>query len=684
MQRKILFAVTVMVCLGLCLGGLAAKNKAAPIQIDLDRADVIAGLASRDNVQVQAKAELLVEMARTLMAEGQTDQAVDLLNRVLLMDLPATRAGQKVLVNSYLALGDIYSQLPAEGLHKSIHFYGIALENMDSTEDADRMVSTLNTVSGIQTVLGDDAVSLAPLPLPNSPVALDTGDDDCGAAVVATLPWSEIMTVAFNGDHNWRMFTLAETSEVTIETISSDTFGDDTDLNLYGGCSGTVPTDFIAFNDDGGAGFLSLIELTLPAGDYWVEVGGYRDSRTPDDFELSITAFVPFLGPADEYEPDNESSVATSIGFRNNGVGQGNQGGRDNSQIQSHNIFPEFDIDFFTFGLSRANFVRMETTTDGDTVMGLSNASGNLFAVDDDGGVGMASKLEMCLPSDDWLIAVIGVSTFPYDMAVDVEYPCLFEDEPNATCDLTGDEIMPGEVWSGLQTPAGVAENDYYYFTLEEEAAITIETDGFDTFDVDTFLELYDGCPGNLIAADDDAGPGFLSKIDAVLPAGTYYVNVTVSPFAVGSYYPYSFSLTVAEPPMTETEPNDDCSLANPTVPGDTFAASIAPIGDYDAWMLSVPADGFIRIETDGPTGDTVLAVRNADGSIPVGCDDDSGNGLFSAWECCLPAGDYCVVVKEYGSNGTIANYEIGFSDLGSCTPTGVCPFSSSFQCDPF
>jgi hypothetical protein len=229
-----------------------------------------------------------------------------------------------------------------------------------------------------------------------------------------------------------------------------------------------------------------------------------------------------------------------------------------------------------------------------------------------------------------------------------------------------------------------VAENDYYYFTLEEEAAITIETSGFDDFDVDTFLELYDGCPGNLLAADDDGGPGFLSKISAVLPAGTYYVNVTVSPFAVGSYYPYSFSLTVAEPPMTETEPNDDCTTGNPAVVGDTFAASISPIGDYDVFLLNVAQDGFIRIETDGPTGDTVLAVRSADGAIAIGCDDDGGNGLFSAWECCLPAGDYCVAVKEYGSNSTISNYEISFSDLGSCTPTGVCPISSSSQCNPF
>ncbi len=320
----------------------------------------------------------------------------------------------------------------------------------------------------------------------------------------------------------------------------------------------------------------------------------------------------------------------------------------------------------------------METSGDGDTIIGLSNSGGQLLAVNDDGGVGLSSLLELCLPDGgDWFVAVVPFSssdTFDYDIAVDAEYPCNFEAEPNGVCGQAN-EMEPGVVYSGLQTAAGVAENDYWSFTLDSQQYVEIETSGWDVFAVDTFLELYDGCPGNLLAADDDAGDGFLSKISAVLDPGTYYVNVTVSPFAVGSNYPYDVTLSLSEPPLFESEPNDSCATANAAFLGDEILASIDPVGDRDNFLLSVPADGFVQIETDGPSGDTVLQISSADGSTVIGCDDDAGPGLFSSWGCCLPAGDYCVTVRDFGDNSTISSYSATFTDLGACTPSNppVC-----------
>jgi hypothetical protein len=381
----------------------------------------------------------------------------------------------------------------------------------------------------------------------------------------------------------------------------------------------------------------------------------------------------------DEYEPDNTFADATKIGFRNNGVGQGNQYGRDNSQIQTHSIFPAGDGDFMKFSLSRANFVRIETTGDGDTIVQLGTPDGFLLAENDDGGEGLSSKLEVCMPAEnDWLVLAVAYPftsspEFIYDIAVDVEYPCLFEDEPNDTCDLAG-ELMAGELMSGLQLFDGDSDDDWFVFTLEEESLISIETDGYDTFDVDTFLELWSGCPGTLLDSDDDAGPGFLSLISGVYPAGTYYVNVTASPFAFGAQYPYSVSLTVSEPPIPEVEPNDACATANAAAFGDTYLASISPVGDRDNFALNVPADGYVEIETNGPSGDTVLQIQSADGSVIIACDDDSGSGLFSLFGCCLPAGDYCVTVRDFGDNSTISSYDINFRDLGVCVPSGSCP----------
>ena len=179
-----------------------------------------------------------------------------------------------------------------------------------------------------------------------------------------------------------------------------------------------------------------------------------------------------------------------------------------------------------------------------------------------------------------------------------------------------------------------------------------------------------------------------LSKIDVVLEPGTYYVKMTLSPLAffTGETWDYSITVTLAEPPLAELEPNDSCGEANAVNLGDSLQASISPIGDRDHFLLTVPADGFVEIATDGPVGDTVLNIASMDGSVQIGCDDDGGNGLFSMWGCCLPAGDYCVAVKDFGDNSSIATYTIDFRELGVCTPGDPlqCSISLSSQCNPF
>jgi hypothetical protein len=653
----------VVLCAALAVAVVGAKKPAQQTTVPaIDREDIMQRLdvpRAPGNALLN-KAESSLAHAQGLIADGEFAAASGILNKLVRMDLPADPSSDKVFAHAYQLLGDTYTNLFTE-------------------EAAAGKIADLYTRSQQYAGLQE-----FPASEPFGAMTRDAGDDTCDASVPVTLDHSEIMTVAFPGDHNWRSYTISSPSIVRHETISTDTFGDDTDLNLWGGCDAGTPTDFIAFDDDGGPGFLSLIEECIDAGTYYLEVGGFADSSTPDDFELAITVVDSCVIPsADEYEPDNESSQANSIGFRNNGVGEGNQFGRDNKNVQEHSIFGAGDIDFVEFGLSRANRVQITTFGDGaDTVIGMSNSGGQLLAVDDDGGPGLGSALNFCLPGgSDWFVAIIGFSasaTFPYNIAVDVEFPCNFEDEPNGVCGQAN-PIEAGEVYSGLQTAAGVAENDWWVLTVDETTFVTIETDGWDDFAVDTFLELWgpateDTCPGVLIAADDDAGPGFLSKIDALLEPGDYYINATVSPFSVGANYPYDLMVSMSEPPLVEMEPNNNCGEANAAMLGDNFLASISPVGDRDHFLLSVPVDGFVEIETDGPSGDTVLQIESADGSTVIGCDDDAGFGLFSLWGCCLAAGDYCVVVRDFGDNSTISTYNIDFRDLGACTPSGVCP----------
>lgn len=700
-------AVVSSVCLVTCAGVLLGmKGSSAP---SVKREDLIAKVRSdkRDQAEATSGASARLARAEALISQGKTAEAVDALNTIVRLDLPNTRAADKVVARSYELLGNLYGQGEPGAAVKAVSYYDLALQRMSLDEDQEIMARTLRAAAAILESLGrapetgqaqdaaralesGSAVSHPSLGTQTSAGLQDpaaaAGDDTCGDASPVTPPHSEIMSVSFPGDANWRSFNLASGTLVRMETLSLEVFADDTTLTLYGGCSGTTPTDFIQFDEDGGTGFLSLLQLCLPPGDYFLRTGGFNNTSTALDFQLAITEVAPCVPVVpDAYEIDDELASATRIGFRNNGVGNGNQGGRDNSQIQSHTIFPAGDIDFVKFRLSRPNFVRIETAgaDNPDTLIGLSNSGGQLLAINDDKGPAQSSsRLDLCLPDGDWYVPMIAFNpsdTFRYDVAVDVEHPCLFESEPNGTCG-GAKSIAPGDTISGLQTSGGVVDHDWFKFTLTATQMVTIETTGWDPFAVDTFLILQDGCPGDVLAADDDSGVGFLSRIQGTLPAGTYYVDVTVSPFSVGSNFPYSMTLTAVNPPIPESEPDDACGSGNPALLGDTYTAAISPAGDRDNFTLTVSDDSFVQITTSGPAGDTVLKISSVDGSTTIGCDDDNGPGLFSSWSCCLPAGDYCVTVRDFGDNSTIPSYTVGFQGLGACSPSNppVCPVSGS------
>ena len=676
--------------------------------------DMWAGRVTGDTVREEmltrsrnevAKAASLLEAAEELRQGGHPDEAVGMLQRVVALALPAGRESDKLVATAYRALGEIYAD-PAMAPAKALVFYGSAIARMDVLQDNLLIVETLDRVIALQGALGDrDAVAatesmrldvqlgIAPVeiafgPAVPGPAPRDAGDETCDVAVPVTLPHSETMSISFWFDENWRDFTVTEPRIVVVETLDADTTKD-TRLGLFTNCDATL----VATDDDGGPGLLSRIQSgCLAPGHYWVKAHGF-DTATPQDFTLRITS-IACLGP-DGYESDDEPASANPIGFRNNGNGEGHQRGRDNRQIQHHSIYPRSDNDWMKFGLSRTNWISVETFGvlggNPDTIMGVITSGGKLLAVNDDKAPGdLASKLEFCLPAGDYFTAVLpfsGLEEYYYDVAVDVQGSCRLETEPNGDCELAND-LPAGEVWNGLHQPFGLtSEDDWWRIVVPERQMVTIATDGFDDFDVDTLLGLYDGCPGNLLAFDDDGGPGFKSLIEIALDPGTYWVRVRQSPFGVpGAAFPYQILVTFSAPPPPaprETEPNNDCAHANPVELGDTVLGSIGVVGDKDFFLLHVPAGSLVDIETLGPSGDTVLDISAASGNPQIGCDDDSGVGLFSRWSCCLPAGTYCVGVKDYFSDEAIPNYSIDFRYLGGCDPSTPlqCSISASPQC---
>jgi hypothetical protein len=141
-------------------------------------------------------------------------------------------------------------------------------------------------------------------------------------------------------------------------------------------------------------------------------------------------------------------------------------------------------------------------------------------------------------------------------------------------------------------------------------------------------------------------------------------------------------------PLPTETEPNDDCSQANPVNLADLYLASLSS-SEYDYYSLTLTEDTVLTVETAGdPYGDTVVGVFDSVGAQMFGCDDDNPTpaNYYSLFTCCLPAGSYCIGVKGYNAD-PISNYSISFIDVGACTaePEPNCSIENTYgACEPF
>ena len=117
-----------------------------------------------------------------------------------------------------------------------------------------------------------------------------------------------------------------------------------------------------------------------------------------------------------------------------------------------------------------------------------------------------------------------------------------------------------------------------FSLTLSSSVTLTVDSATFSpgTPD-DSFLALYQGAfnPAspltNLIAVDDDSGPGFLSSISAPLLAGTNYFLVTTA-FANGVTGPY----------------NDTITPAN--------AASVVVVPEPSTWAMAVGGLGVLML----------------------------------------------------------------------------------------
>jgi hypothetical protein len=178
------------------------------------------------------------------------------------------------------------------------------------------------------------------------------------------------------------------------------------------------------------------------------------------------------------------------------------------------------------------------------------------LAIDDDGGAGLASRIDVCLPltvpraaspsasvrSDTfpgefhWYVQVTPstpVAVFDYRIQVRNVAPCCFELEPNGGFDGATPMCLGASVHGIFEYSENVPlqDIDLYGFDVEDDTRVVFESSGPDPLFTDTAFRLFVGPDnnGNFFftgVSDDDGGPGLLSRLEVIVPPAAEFLGV--------------------------------------------------------------------------------------------------------------------------------------------------------------
>lgn len=214
--------------------------------------------------------------------------------------------------------------------------------------------------------------------------------------------------------------------------------------------------------------------------------------------------------------------------------------------------------------------------------------------------------------------------------------------------DGTGAITTTGVLGDGPHGTTGDQTNDFDFYTVTASAgnALVVDTSG-GTVDTDTIVAVYTAA-GDLVAADDDSGTGFRSRLSYDVAAdGTYFVLVAG----------YS-----SDGPLPE-DPNDSGSGAGGAEVGPySLAMSSSPV-DHDYYALVLAAGDVIGSTATGQAdGLTIYRVDGAQMVRAVGLDASS----LYAPNSPLPGGGnttLAYVAEEAGTYVIQVSGEVGAYD---------------------
>jgi hypothetical protein len=332
-------------------------------------------------------------------------------------------------------------------------------------------------------------------------------------------------------------------------------------------------------------------------------------------------------------------------------------------------------VSLFTLGAPATVRLEAAPQAGGDTQIELIDAAGTMIAFDDDGGGGLASRIEVALEPGAYCLVVggLGGSAVSADVRLGrAEHPALTAGGgggggggatgaclPATPAEPLGDGPVDGALDAGVTATAAIADAPYYRFALGAPAAVTLRAENEAA---DPVLMLYDDA-GRLLAENDDHD-GLNARIDMTdpLPAGAYCVALEALSDAS---QPVTLSLRRYDPAAALLELYAR-GEASPPPGGPVPIADLGALGGQtvrdvmagrDAVWFSFTATGgdlaLIRAIAIGG-GDPELVLFDALGSL-VGRNDDTNDSVNAQLATVLGQGTYVVGVRNPYSDAATA-----------------------------
>jgi len=457
------------------------------------------------------------------------------------------------------------------------------------------------------------------------------------------------------GGSVWWSWTPSSSGVASIATTDSNF---DTLLAVYIGSS-LANLSLVAASDDDAFSFTSSVNFRAEADTtYRIAVDGYAGAS--GNIRLTVVPNAPINVPAND-----DFAGRTRIPSVGGIFDTSNAGASREASEPAHAGNTASRSLWWTWTAPSTGTVTLSTADSTiDTVLATYTGAtlGNLTLIrqNDDGPTDFSSKLTFnAIAGTTYHIAVDGFAGESGPIRLSLLFTPPTEVQPDA---FEPDDSFAAArpVTNGvtqLRSIHRAGDVDWVQFTLTgSRADVLIDTDGPAG---DTVIEVFRAAnPGTVWDSDDDGGNGAFARLQMIdLAPGTYYVRI--SDFGNDSPIP-SYSLRIswqnALVPGTADryEPDNTFSDAKTIGNGEIQSRSIHALNNQDWARFTLASTATnVRIETDGPSGDTELWLYGPDSvATTIGYDDDGGFDLFSRiFVPTLAPGTYYIRVRAFGSS---------------------------------